>query len=144
MSMESLEITLQLLTETVLISTKDLAESMYILTVELETLYLLINVRFVWIIATFNSNQDRAISTVQIQIQDKQDENRWDLSAGTGGDYRYLHPLKEGSAKITDIKLLRRSEKVEWATVRNLGFQGWSGDINQGRGGEFLHLVWKY
>ncbi|KAJ6078371.1 hypothetical protein N7467_008124 [Penicillium canescens] len=100
--------------------------------------------KFVWIIATFNSNQDRAISTVQIQIQDKQDENRWDLSAGAGGNYRYLHPLKEGTAKITEIKLLRRSEKVEWATVKDLGFQGWSGDINQGRGGDFLHLVWKY
>jgi hypothetical protein len=28
--------------------------------------------------------------------------------------------------------------------LRGLGFEGMSNDINGGRGGDFLHLVWKY
>ncbi|KAI9039356.1 uncharacterized protein KD926_009499 [Aspergillus affinis] len=50
---------------------------------------------------------------------------------------------RSGNEKITDIRILRRDHEVNYDTVRSLGFEGISTDINDGRGKSFLYLVWK-
>lgn len=100
--------------------------------------------RFIWLVADFHDNKPSAISQIRIDIQDEQDNGRQDLAAGTGGKFRYLAWRTDGNEKITEVQLLRRQSPVSWETLRDLGFQGMSNDINAGRGGDFLHLVWKY
>ncbi|KAJ5645898.1 hypothetical protein N7490_002270 [Penicillium lividum] len=100
--------------------------------------------KFVWIVASYHNNESTAISDIKIDIQDEQDTGRHDLASGTGGKFRYLSWRNDGSKKITTLQLLRRRDQVTWDTVRNLGFDGWTSDINAGRGGDFLHLVWKH
>jgi hypothetical protein len=100
--------------------------------------------RFIWLVAGFHNHKPSAISQIRIDIQDEQDNSRRDLAAGTGGKFRYLAWRTDGNEKITEVQLLRRQSPVSWETLRDLGFQGMSNDINAGRGGDFLHLVWKY
>ncbi|RDW65891.1 uncharacterized protein DSM5745_09630 [Aspergillus mulundensis] len=98
---------------------------------------------FVWLIPTYGSAATAA-SSIRIIIQGDADSAYYDLAKGAGGDYRYLRLERDGGAKISEVKLLRRGDGVDFAAVQALGFQGVSGDINEGRGGDFLYLVWKY
>jgi hypothetical protein len=66
-----------------------------------------------------------------------------DLAKGTGGDYRYLIPVYSSGAKIVECALLRDSIARDLNYVHGLGWGGMSGDINQGRKGDFLYLIWK-
>ncbi|KAJ5538204.1 hypothetical protein N7494_007683 [Penicillium frequentans] len=100
--------------------------------------------KFVWLTATFHDNEPSALSQIAIDIQDAQDNDRSDLASGTGGQFRYLTWRTDGDRKITNVQLLRRKDQVSSDTLHGLGFQGMSNDINGGRGGDFLHLVWKY
>ncbi len=65
-----------------------------------------------------------------------------DIARGTGGDYRYVIPEKDQreKKKISEINLLRSSNSV---TVPPNGYSGMSIDINRGRKGDFLYLIWK-
>jgi hypothetical protein len=67
-----------------------------------------------------------------------------DLAKGAGGDYRYLRLERDGGTKIREVRLLRRGDEADFAVVRALGFDGASDDINKGRGGDYLYIVWKY
>lgn len=109
-----------------------------------ETVVLIWYYRFVWLIADFHNYKPSAISNIRIDYQDKEDPGRQDLAAGTGGKFRYLAWRTDGEKKITEVQLLRRQSPVSWDTLRSLGFQGMTDDINAGRGGDFLHIVWKH
>lgn len=68
-----------------------------------------------------------------------------DLALEAGGKYRYLRVDRNTNtpAKITDIALLRNGDSVRFDHVKKLGYDGRSIDINQGREGDYLYLVWK-
>ncbi|GLI77125.1 hypothetical protein PoHVEF18_005410 [Penicillium ochrochloron] len=100
--------------------------------------------KFIWLVAEFHNNKSSAISNIRIDYEDKEDPGRQDLGSGTGGKFRYLAWRTDGEKKITDVQLLRRQSPVSWDTLRGLGFEGMTDDINAGRGGDFLHIVWKY
>lgn len=97
-----------------------------------------------WLVANYHNYKPSAISQIRIDIQDQQESGRQDLASGTEGKFRYLAWRTDGEQKITNIQLLRRQSQVTLEIVRALGFQGMTGGINAGRGGDFLYLVWKY
>ncbi|KAL4908315.1 hypothetical protein BDW74DRAFT_175005 [Aspergillus multicolor] len=99
---------------------------------------------FVWLVPIYTSNAGSAVSNIRVIIQGDPDSGYYDLAKGAGGDYRYLRMERDGGSKITEVKLLRRDDEADFATVQALGFQGLSSDINEGRGKDFLYLVWKY
>ncbi|KAH8423405.1 uncharacterized protein LDX57_001164 [Aspergillus melleus] len=99
--------------------------------------------RFVWLVPKWSFESDNAVSGVRIIIQGDSDGSFKDLAKGAGGKFRYLRLERGGGEKITDIRLLRRDDEVSWDTVKSLGFDGISSDINDGRGKSFLYLVWK-
>ncbi|KAL3430409.1 hypothetical protein BDV09DRAFT_189294 [Aspergillus tetrazonus] len=76
---------------------------------------------FVWLVPHYSSNAANAVSNIRIIIQGDSD-----------------------SAYITEVRLLRRNDEADSSVVRALGFDGASGDINKGRGGDYLYVVWKY
>lgn len=92
----------------------------------------------------WSQNSSSAATNVRITIQSENDPKYQDLAKGAGGDYRYLRIEKDGSQKITNIRLLRRKEDTSFETIKALGFDGYSTDINKGRGGDYLYLVWNY
>ncbi|PWY72994.1 hypothetical protein BO70DRAFT_399068 [Aspergillus heteromorphus CBS 117.55] len=98
---------------------------------------------YVWLSPKWQSNESNAVSNVRIIIQANADSSYKDLAHGAGGDYRYLRLERDGDKKITEIRLLRRKDSVDFGTVQSLGFDAYSTDINKGRGGDFLYLVWK-
>jgi hypothetical protein len=100
--------------------------------------------RFAWLVAESHNNKSSAISNIRIDYQDKEDPGRQDLGAGTGGKIHYLAWRTDGEKKITDVQLLRRQRPVSWDTLRGLGFEVMTDDINAGRGGDFLQMAWKY
>ena len=71
-----------------------------------------------------------------------------DLAAGTGGDYRYLvqAPNDEGSPEIKAIEIafLRSDSAVHGDRFDTLAWDAWTTDINEGRGGDYLYLVWRW
>lgn len=69
-----------------------------------------------------------------------------DLAKGAKGKFRYLNPRVENNVtqKIKDIRLLRSSDEVSRDAASKKGFEGISDDINGGRGGDYLYLVWTF
>ena len=70
-----------------------------------------------------------------------------DLAKGAGGDYRYLIPKAEVHVdkKIRRLALYRKSNgegPVKSGDIAGRGYTDFSPDINAGRGGDYLHLIW--
>ncbi|KAN0076572.1 hypothetical protein V8E54_006714 [Elaphomyces granulatus] len=99
--------------------------------------------KYVWLTPKWSSESSNAVSNIRIIIQKESDPNFEDLAKGAGGDYRYLRLERNGSDKIHALQLLRRKDEVSFETINALGFDGVSTDINKGRGGDYLYLVWK-
>ena len=100
--------------------------------------------RYVWLVPKWTNKLADASTGVEIVIQGRKDENYRDLGVGAGGDYRYLQIRKDTDRKkyITDLSLYRGSQ-ITWADLPKLGYHGMSKDINEGRGGGYLHILWK-
>ncbi|KAL2823531.1 hypothetical protein BDW59DRAFT_163108 [Aspergillus cavernicola] len=98
--------------------------------------------KYVWLSPKYNSDSD-GVTSIRIIVQGDADSSYSDLAKDAGGDYRYLR-LERGGSGITNVRILRRKDSVDFNTVKSLGFSGFSSDINAGRGGDFLYLVWKY
>ncbi|RAK74436.1 uncharacterized protein BO72DRAFT_479482 [Aspergillus fijiensis CBS 313.89] len=99
--------------------------------------------KFVYIVVGHTSKPEFALTDIQILVQEDENKDYHDLAKGAGGAYRYIHTLQGTGAPIVDVKLLRRAEKVELSTVQALGYSHMTGDINAGRGGDYLHIIWK-
>jgi hypothetical protein len=75
-------------------------------------------------------------------IQTDGHSNCLDLSKGVGRERRYIVPVASPSSndKITEVKLLRSHSSIVQPPD---GYSQISRNINQGRGGDYLYLVWK-
>ncbi|KAF5380138.1 hypothetical protein D9615_006302 [Tricholomella constricta] len=70
---------------------------------------------------------------------DDEDKRYDDLAKDAGGQFRYLIPVKEtgDDVLLTEAKLLRSSNSVD-----SHEFAGKTRDINAGRDGDYLYVVW--
>jgi len=67
-----------------------------------------------------------------------------DLAAGAGGDYRYLSVLTNSPGLptlpiINSVSLWRTGERQNGPPN---GYSGITNDINAGRGGDYLYIIW--
>ncbi|KAL4935950.1 hypothetical protein BDV06DRAFT_217035 [Aspergillus oleicola] len=99
--------------------------------------------KFVWLVASYHNNRPTAISDIRIVITDNEKPGQLDLARGAGGLFRYLETTTNGGSKVAELRLLRRKEPATRETFHGLGYTGWTNDINDGRGGDFLYLVWR-
>lgn len=67
-----------------------------------------------------------------------------DLAKDTGGDYRYLHYDTLGSHRIGRVALVRSDRRIDFNWVDRLGWNGFTSDINEGRHGDYLYIIWKW
>ncbi|KAG6849087.1 hypothetical protein C0991_012153, partial [Blastosporella zonata] len=104
--------------------------------------------QYVWIVPKYTTQVSQALTSFDLVIQSNADARYNDVSKGAGGDYRYLIPVKQSNKDffISDITLAR-SDKDLSSSVGNLTWhdlpQAHTQDINKGRGGSYLYLVWE-
>ncbi|GJJ07058.1 hypothetical protein Clacol_001257 [Clathrus columnatus] len=97
--------------------------------------------QYVYLVAERTADANLACNRFEVIIQDKEDALRKDLSKGTGDGFRYLLSFSNvgDHEKVTDVRLLRLSKPIESPPA---GFVGMTSDINKGRKGDFLYLIW--
>ena len=84
-----------------------------------------------------------------IAIQKSADPAFNDLAKGAGGEWRYVRAVRDTREprKVVEAQLVRSSTRLVPGDVAALmGSQSWEGarrDINEGRGGDYLYLVWR-
>ncbi|KAL0639426.1 hypothetical protein Q9L58_001454 [Maublancomyces gigas] len=97
--------------------------------------------KLVWLVPRFSTNHTSALTGIRIAIQGAPDEDKCSLARGASGFYRYIVPESvPGERRIYEVCLLRLSRAVKGAPV---GYDGCSIDINCGRTGGYLYLIWK-
>ncbi|EAU83104.1 hypothetical protein E4U22_004464 [Claviceps purpurea] len=103
------------------------------------------NGKFVWLVPEQTRKTAQALTNVEFVSQAESDDRYWDLAAGAGGSNRYLIPVYDtnNKDKIYELALWRSDSYITHDKVKAAGWSGTTGDINSGRGGTYLNLVWK-
>ncbi|KAI0174617.1 hypothetical protein BJ166DRAFT_621077 [Pestalotiopsis sp. NC0098] len=98
--------------------------------------------KYVWLRAHKANNPRDLVTSVSTAIVDSARDGQSDLAAGAGGSYRYFETARDAGASrfITEVALWRSGDRQSFSPE---GWQGISGDINDGRGGDYLYFVWK-
>lgn len=91
---------------------------------------------------------NQARSEIEVKVRENSIRDQQDIAAGLGGMYRYVTACYGGLNRITRIALYRKSEGQGPVTLKDAikaGFNRVTGDINQGRGGDFCtsSIAWR-
>lgn len=101
----------------------------------------LMHYRLVWLVPRFSTNPTSSLTGIRIAIQGAPDEDKRSLARGANGFCRYIVPESvTGERRIHEVCLLRLNRAIKGAPV---GYDGCSIDINCGRTGGYLYLIWK-
>ncbi|KAK6338455.1 hypothetical protein TWF730_002515 [Orbilia blumenaviensis] len=90
---------------------------------------------------SLNSDPRRRLQYIGIERFGNGDPGKVDLAKGAGGDFRFLtfkHSLS--GPGIYDVALWRSGGRQ---SLPPADWTGMSSDINEGRGGTYLYIVWK-
>ena len=98
--------------------------------------------RSAWLVCRYTSAPGAACNTFEVWIQKKVNDDHMDLSKGVGRERRYIVPIVSPSSndKVTEVRLLRSQLPIVQPPE---GYSRISRNINDGRGGDYLYLVWK-
>ena len=98
-----------------------------------------------WIVAQYTEDPALAVTNIIITIQGKAIGGKIDMATGAGGDFRYVdYSVDRGNRnKIQSIYLWRSKKFIGISDLNAQGLNGMSIDINKGRSGDYLYLVWK-
>ncbi|KAG6872773.1 hypothetical protein C0995_006693 [Termitomyces sp. Mi166 len=103
--------------------------------------------KYVWLVPQWTTQVSQALTNFDLVIQGEEDPRYDDLAKGAGGDYRYLIPVIRSNQQlfISELTLARSADPMNdlpsiiWSSLP----QGATGDINKGREGDYLYLVWQ-
>ncbi|KAJ7106882.1 hypothetical protein C8R43DRAFT_867838, partial [Mycena crocata] len=104
--------------------------------------------KYVFLIPVRTDTAAAAGTYIQIRITDTYDPNGSDIAYGANGKYRYVRVIHDvtDNSKITKVVLYRKPTSAGPVTLSEavaVGFNRVSSDINSGRGGSWLHLVYQ-
>ncbi|KAG8667783.1 hypothetical protein FPOAC2_12982 [Fusarium poae] len=99
---------------------------------------------YTYVVKSFTTTDSRAITGLSIEIVGERNPALQDMAKGTGGDYRYVITSQDLAlpTRVNGVQLWR-SFNGPVTLVDTVGWDGISTDINSGRGGAYLYLVWK-
>ncbi|KAI1417058.1 hypothetical protein F5Y13DRAFT_185890 [Hypoxylon sp. FL1857] len=104
--------------------------------------------KFVWLHPEWTSVNEEAISDLSFEKSSSPVRNYNNLAMGAGGDFRYIQASRNGIDALTKAGLFRVQEHLSpeeiQSRIEQSGFTHYSGDINEGRGGDYLYLLWAY
>jgi len=121
--------------------------------------------KYVWIVPLYTDDKAKAAIGFNFVKRTAEDQFSWtnrDLAEGAGGNYRYLVPERqrddhsEDGFPILSLSLKREGTLTQWMQTGEDGliggkfkqavidgeYRGHSGDINAGRGGDYLFLCY--
>ncbi|KAI0404132.1 hypothetical protein F4802DRAFT_607591 [Xylaria palmicola] len=103
---------------------------------------------YVWLTTEWTDDLDKAATYFEVRITGSAQAGLDDLAKGAGGDYRYLIAQQDAHVekKIRRLALYRKSNSegpVTSSDIAGRGYTDFSTDINAGRGGDYLHLIWQ-
>jgi len=99
---------------------------------------------YTYVVKAFTTDPSQAITGLSIDITSDSNSALGDIANGTGSDYRYVITSQDLSlpTRVSDVALWRSpNDSVSLADA--VGWDGISTDINHGRSGAYLCLVWK-
>ncbi|KAH6980238.1 PLC-like phosphodiesterase [Fusarium venenatum] len=99
---------------------------------------------YTYVVKSFTTDPSQAITGLSIDITGDSNPALGDMANGTGGDFRYVITSQNLTLpiRISDVQLWRSpDDPVTLADA--VGWDGISTDINHGRSGAYLYLVWK-
>ncbi|KAI1183945.1 hypothetical protein F5B17DRAFT_414025 [Nemania serpens] len=104
--------------------------------------------RYVWLVPEWTEDRDKAVTYFDVLITGSSKAGMSDLAKGAGGDYRYLVSQVDVhiEKKLKRLALYRKSNgegPVHESDIKDRGCTDFSTDINAGRGGDYLHLIWE-
>ncbi|KAI0972084.1 hypothetical protein F4678DRAFT_431109 [Xylaria arbuscula] len=104
--------------------------------------------KYVWLHPEWTAVPEEAVSDLSFERSSTPVRNYNNLAMGAGGDFRYIQSSRGGSEVITKIGLFRARQNLSpeeiQSRIEQSGFTHYSKDINQGRGGDYLYLIWAY
>jgi len=104
--------------------------------------------KYVWLHPEWTSVEEEAISDLSFKKSSTPVRNYNNLAMDTGGDFRYIEASRHGSRMATKVGLFRAQQKLSpeeiKSRIQQSGFTHYSSDINEGRGGNYLYLLWAY
>ncbi|KAI2465789.1 hypothetical protein F4781DRAFT_435043 [Annulohypoxylon bovei var. microspora] len=104
--------------------------------------------KYVWLRPEWTTVEGEAISDLSFEKSSTPIRNYNDLAMGAGGDFRYVQASRDGSGIVTKIGLFRVKQELSPEEIKSRieqgGFTQYSKDINEGRGGDYLYLLWAY
>lgn len=67
------------------------------------------------------------------------------MAKGAGGSYVYMELSWDANnrAKISEVRIMRSDSKLSIDDVRAKGYSGMSNDFNEGRGHDYVYVIWK-
>ncbi|EXF83910.1 hypothetical protein CFIO01_03933 [Colletotrichum fioriniae PJ7] len=102
---------------------------------------------YTYVVKSFTTDPSQAITGLSIEITgDSNPALGGDMAKGAGGDFRYVVTSQDLNlpTRISEVQLWRSpNDSVTLADAINAGWDGISTDINHGRSGAYLYLVWK-
>ncbi|KAI0384023.1 hypothetical protein F5Y04DRAFT_278021 [Hypomontagnella monticulosa] len=104
--------------------------------------------KFVWLHPEWTSVKEEAVSNLSFEKSSSAVKNYNDLAMGAGGDFRYILTSKGGNQAVTKVGLFRVQEQLSSDEIKSWigqsGYTDYTKDINGGRGGDYLYLIWAY
>ncbi|KAI5920663.1 hypothetical protein F4810DRAFT_407757 [Camillea tinctor] len=104
--------------------------------------------KYVWLQPEWVRVHEEAIADLSVTRSDAPIKNYNDLAMGAGGQFWYIQPSRGGSRFITKVSLFQAKQELSpekiMSRIERSGFTHHSGDINEGRGGDYLYLIWAY
>ncbi|KAI1182489.1 hypothetical protein F5B17DRAFT_185212 [Nemania serpens] len=104
--------------------------------------------KYVWLHPEWTSVKDEAMSNLSFKKSSTPVRNYNDLAMGAGGNFRYIQASRGGSEGITKVGLFRVKQQLPpdeiQSRIEQSGFTHYSSDMNEGRSGDYLYLLWAY
>ncbi|KAI3322313.1 hypothetical protein HD806DRAFT_536151 [Xylariaceae sp. AK1471] len=103
---------------------------------------------YVWLVPEWTEDRDKAVTYFDVLITGSSQASKSDLAKGASGKYRYLVPQADVhiEKKLKRLALYRKSNSegpVHGSDIKDRGYTDFSTDINAGRGGDYLYLIWE-
>ncbi|XP_035701757.1 uncharacterized protein LOC118433684 [Folsomia candida] len=96
---------------------------------------------YVWLVPEWSSRLDEGVTSLRIDVQEKEDKVSKNLAKGAGGLFRYLRVIRDIShkEKIIEVALLRTANEI----VGDSYWEECTQDINKYRMKDYLYLCWR-
>ncbi|OXA54418.1 Beta-D-xylosidase 3 [Folsomia candida] len=96
---------------------------------------------YVWLVPEWSSRLDEGVTSLRIDVQEKEDQVSKNLAKGAGGLFRYLRVIRDIShkEKIIEVALVRKDNEI----VADSYWEECTQDINKYRMKDYLYLCWR-